>query len=382
MFDSDFGFSRWTDLAIGFIGSYETYNMLDHAYGDGNVFNNPEWSTSIFTSFLDNPSFRNKFINTYCDRINTTYSTENSTHMIDSLKLVIDPYIEGHINRYGPSPYDSYTPNTLTDYNSAVQLMYDFAEYRPDNARNEMVDIFNLAGDLNRINLFVNDSEAGHIRINSLDIYNQNWSGEYFSDVPITIKAVPHLGYEFSHWTNQPDYGDSINLLLNQNMTMIAHFIELDNPYQNMIAINEINYHSSDDFDPDDWIELYNYSDMDIDLSQWKFMDSNESNFFTISDGLIIESGGYLVLCQDSSKFSELFPEIHNYIGETGFGLSAGGELIRLYDESGNLVDFVEYDDENPWSIEADGGGHTLVFKLKLSSSLKVIMDEGFSQFG
>ena len=360
MFDSDFGFSRWTDLAIGFIGSYETYNMLDHAYGDGNVFNNPVWSTSIFTSFLDNPSFRNKFINTYCDRINTTYSTENSTHMIDSLRLVIDSYIESHINRYGPSPYDSYTPNTLTDYNSAVQLMYDFAEYRPDNARNEMVDIFNLAGDLNRINLFVNDSEAGHIRINSLDIYNQNWSGEYFSDVPITIKAVPHLGYEFSHWTNQPDYGDSINLLLNQNMTMIAHFIELDNPYQNMIAINEINYHSSDDFDPDDWIELYNYSDMDIDLSQWKFMDSNESNFFTISDGLIIESGGYLVLCQDSSKFSELFPEIHNYIGETGFGLSAGGELIRLYDESGNLVDFVEYDDENPWSIEADGGGHTL----------------------
>ena len=71
MYDSDFGFERWTDLALGFIGSYETYNMLDHAIGEGNVFNNPVWSTAVLTTFLDNMDFRNKFINTYCDRLNT-----------------------------------------------------------------------------------------------------------------------------------------------------------------------------------------------------------------------------------------------------------------------------------------------------------------------
>ena len=113
MFDSDFGFERWTDLALGFIGSYQTYNMLDHAYGGGNVFNNPVWSTVIFTSFLDNPGFRNQFINTYCDRINTTYSSEHTTYLIDSLKSVVAPYVSDHIFRYGPSPYDSYTPNSL-----------------------------------------------------------------------------------------------------------------------------------------------------------------------------------------------------------------------------------------------------------------------------
>ena len=62
MYDSDFGFERWTDLALGFIGSYETYNMLDHAIGEGNVFNNPVWSTAVLTTFLDNMDFRNKFI--------------------------------------------------------------------------------------------------------------------------------------------------------------------------------------------------------------------------------------------------------------------------------------------------------------------------------
>lgn len=360
MFDSDFGFERWTDLALGFIGSYQTYNMLDHAYGGGNVFNNPVWSTVIFTSFLDNPGFRNQFINTYCDRINTTYSSEHTTYLIDSLKSVVAPYVSDHIFRYGPSPYDSYTPNSLVEYNSAVQRMYDFSLYRPDNAMSEMIEVFDLQGTTNTISLFTNDSEAGHIKINSLSIDQQGWSGEYFSDIPVSIKAVPEFGFAFSHWANQYSLGDSINLMIDQNMTMTAHFVEIQNPYQDLIVINEINYHSSDDFDAGDWVELYNNSNQDIDISQWKFMDSDDSHIFTISDDVVIESGGYLVLCQDSSDFAQFFPNVENYIGEIDFGFSNGGELLRLMDNDEGIVDYVTYDDSAPWPLEPDGEGMTL----------------------
>ena len=360
MFDSDFGFERWADLALDFIGSYQTYNMLDHAYGGGNVFNNPVWSTVIFTSFLDNPGFRNQFINTYCDRINTTYSSEHTTYLIDSLKSVVAPYVSNHIFRYGPSPYDSYTPNTLVDYNSAIQRMYNFSLYRPDNAMNEMVEVFDLQGTTNTISLFTNDSEAGHIKINSLSIDQQGWSGKYFSDIPVSIKAVPEFGFAFSHWANQYSLSDSINLMIAQNMTMTAHFVEIQNPYQDLIVINEINYHSSDDFDIGDWVELYNNSNQDIDISQWKFMDSDDSHIFTISDGVVIESGGYLVLCRDSSDFSQFFPNVENYIGEVDFGFSNGGELLRLMDNDDGIVDYVSYDDSAPWPLEPDGDGMTL----------------------
>ena len=360
MFDSDFGFERWTDLALGFIGSYETYNMLDHAYGGGNTFNNPVWSTAIFTAFLDNQEFKHQFINTYCDRINTTYSTDHTSYLIDSLKAVVAPYVADHINRYGPSLYDSYTPNTLAAYNGAVQRMYDFASYRPDNARNEMVELFDLNGATNTVSLFVNDSEAGHIKINTLNVNEQGWSGEYFSDIPISIKAVPEFGYEFSHWANQPTFTDSINLLLDQNMTMIAHFSEMQNPYQNMIVINEINYNSNNDFDSGDWVELYNHSNLDVDISQWQFLDSDDSHVFIIHDGITLGSGEFLVLCRDSSDFSEVYPSVQNFIGETDFGFSNGGELLRLLDNNGGLVDFVSYDDSAPWPVEADGGGVTL----------------------
>ena len=184
--------------------------------------------------------------------------------------------------------------------------------------------------------------------------------GEYFSDMPISIKAVPEFGYEFSHWANQPTFTDSVNLLLDQNMTMIAHFSEMQNPYQNMIVINEINYNSNNDFDSGDWVELYNHSNLDVDISQWQFLDSDDSHVFIINDGVTLGSGEFLVLCRDSSDFSQVYPGVQNFIGETDFGFSNGGELLRLLDNNGGLVDFVSYDDSAPWPVEADGGGVTL----------------------
>ncbi|HJL77794.1 MAG TPA: T9SS type A sorting domain-containing protein, partial [Candidatus Marinimicrobia bacterium] len=42
------------------------------------------------------------------------------------------------------------------------------------------------------------------------------------------------------------------------------------------------------------------------------------------------------------------------------YGLDGSGELIRLFDPSGILVDAVDYDDSYPWPEEADGEGPTL----------------------
>ena len=47
-------------------------------------------------------------------------------------------------------------------------------------------------------------------------------------------------------------------------------------------------------------------------------------------------------------------------MGDFEFGLSGDGELIKLFDSNGSLVDEVEYDDIAPWPIEADGEGATL----------------------
>jgi len=126
------------------------------------------------------------------------------------------------------------------------------------------------------------------------------------------------------------------------------------------IVINEINYNSADDFDPEDWVELYNNDVEDIDISGWMFKDEDDEHVFTIPDNTILGQGEYLVLCSESDLFTNCFPDVDNYVGDLGYGLSGGGELIRLYNSEGILVDFVEYDDEDPWPTEPDGNGPTL----------------------
>ncbi|MCD4792550.1 MAG: lamin tail domain-containing protein [Bacteroidales bacterium] len=132
------------------------------------------------------------------------------------------------------------------------------------------------------------------------------------------------------------------------------------NPPENYIIINEINYNSSDSYDSGDWIEIYNKSDNDINISGWAFFDSNNDNCFTIQYGVIIKAGKYLVLSQDKNLFRSIHSNVDNFIYSFNFGLSNVGELLRLFDDKMNIVDMVEYDDEYPWPVEPGGNGFTL----------------------
>jgi len=126
------------------------------------------------------------------------------------------------------------------------------------------------------------------------------------------------------------------------------------------IVINEINYNSSDDFDPGDWVELFNPTSSSMDISQWVFKDEDDDHVFTLPENTILETGEYLVLCTDSASFTSLFPDVDNFVGEIDFGFSGGGEMLRLFDEAGTLVDTVLYDDFDPWPEDPDGNGPTL----------------------
>ena len=97
-----------------------------------------------------------------------------------------------------------------------------------------------------------------------------------------------------------------------------------------------------------------------MDISQWVFKDENDDHIFTFADDLSLGSHEYLVLCENSTSFMQFFPEVENYIGDFGFGLSGGGELIRLFDSDGILIDTVTYDNDPPWPPEPDGFGPTL----------------------
>ena len=125
------------------------------------------------------------------------------------------------------------------------------------------------------------------------------------------------------------------------------------------IVINEINYNSFEDHDSGDWVELYNPTVDDIDISNWSFKDEDDSHVFVIPDNTILDQDQYLVLVNDSTNFSQYYSNT-NIIGNLNFGFSGGGEILRIYDSGGSLVDTVLYDDSDPWPSDPDGDGPTL----------------------
>jgi hypothetical protein len=122
------------------------------------------------------------------------------------------------------------------------------------------------------------------------------------------------------------------------------------------IVINEIMFDPPSDQRSGEFIELYNHGPGMVDLSGWRFDDGVS---FTFPPQTKIASGEYLVVAANASWMSSIYGGIE-VVGDWVGQLSNGGELIRLVDELGNLVDEVDYKHGGAWPELADGDGSSM----------------------
>jgi spore coat protein H len=149
------------------------------------------------------------------------------------------------------------------------------------------------------------------------------------------------------------------------------------------LVINEINYNSATDFDPNDWVEIYNPLSYSVDLEGWQLKDSQNDNSFTFGAGTTIQADEFLVVTRDEFSFQSLYPEVGNVAGSFAFGLSNSGDGVRLYHSSGLLVDEVHFLDQLPWPEQADGLGPTLELNSpELDNSLATNWTAWENKFG
>ncbi len=125
------------------------------------------------------------------------------------------------------------------------------------------------------------------------------------------------------------------------------------------IVINEVFYRNGDLIAPDDWVELYNAGAEAVDLGGWAFRDTQDRNLHVISD-IVLDPGAYLVLRQNPEAFINTYRDCNADPDPFQFGLSAEGEILRLYDHLGNQVDYVPYLPFHPWPSEPADGGWSL----------------------
>jgi len=114
-------------------------------------------------------------------------------------------------------------------------------------------------------------------------------------------------------------------------------------PFQSSdIVINEVMYYP--EVGSPEWLEIYNYSNYDIDLQQWNIStESTLLNPVTLSSyQLIFEKGDFLVLTNDSLN-SKFMGEKWLYVKNLP-RLRDAAEEIYLYDPSGEKIEVILYE--------------------------------------
>ncbi|MBN1895861.1 CotH kinase family protein, partial [bacterium] len=309
LFDTDFGF--------GLYSGGSSQNTLEFATAEnGPSWPNPPYSTLLLRKGLDNPVFRNRFISRFSDLLNTAFESGRVLFWIDSLAVLIADEIPEHLHRWENQSVESW------EYQ--VDRLRDFAERRPASVRDHIAKKFKLT---RRFTVSLDVPEpGGRVRINSLLISGYPWTGIYFKDIPVSLTAVPDPGYAFAGWSDTA-LGNTVtvDIPLARNLNLQAFFQPAD-PNPASVVINEINYRSADDFDPGDWIELANRSDVTIPMGGWKFTDGEASHAFILPAGCSLAARGFLILCEDTARFRLLYPDAGGYLGNFDFGLSRTGD--------------------------------------------------------
>jgi hypothetical protein len=127
------------------------------------------------------------------------------------------------------------------------------------------------------------------------------------------------------------------------------------------MKVTEIMYQSrppttNEDAGEYEFIEFQNRSATAIDLSGCYTTGID----FRFRPGTVIVPGDFIVLVRNALAFTNRYPGVA-YDGIYGGGLDKDGEKIRLKNSDGNNIVSVEYDDEPPWPLGANGFGWSLV---------------------
>jgi hypothetical protein len=315
----------------------------------------PEGHITVLNKLRENAEFDQYYISRYIDLLNTTFTNDYMINLLDSMAAIISTEMPQHVQRWGGS---------FLQWQSNVQKIRNFITARNSYMDAGLRECYNLTGPYDVV-ISAEPEGVGLVQVNSLELSQFPWDGEYFGGIDVKLKAIEtNPYYEFDRWVLLNHTVSPADTLKNVtlNLTMGDSIMALFRPrvFADSLVINEINYNSDGSFDPGDWVEFYNPHPYDLDISGWKFKDEDDLHTFVFPAGTSVKAEGYLVLADDTIAFDSLFPLVTVMTGPMGFGLSGNGELIRLYDNENTIIDTVHYDDAEPWPTEADGEGPTL----------------------
>ncbi len=328
------------------------YSMLNwNGFTEYSNTNAEKWPNFIPQELIKNEKFKIELINRVCDLLNTTFKEDNALAVFNSLADAIEPEMDNE--------FDKWNSGNISKWDTNTDNIRNFLQKRPDVVRQQMLDYFGIS---DSILINIKTVGRGRVKINSITLSKKDWYGIYMSDIPIKLEAIADFGSKFIGWE---DIGTNniITITSSANKTITAVFENTTVDHYPLV-INEIMYHPVAN-SGNEWIELYNPNDYNVPMHGYMFTDGGAGNSFEFTNGTTIDAHSYLIVAESIAEFTSYFQQISTTLtgdfgsGATGFLLSNSGEKLLLFN-NGVLEDSVFYDDNYPWSENADGNGSSL----------------------
>lgn len=125
------------------------------------------------------------------------------------------------------------------------------------------------------------------------------------------------------------------------------------------LTFSEIMYHPPANADGrrTEFIEIYNSNPFFEDISGWRLTGDVD---YTFPSNTVVQGNGFLVVAPVPADVQAAYG-ISGVVGGFTNNLPNEGGTLRLRKRSGGIVLEVNYADQPPWPIAADGAGHSLV---------------------
>lgn len=202
-------------------------SLADATEPNGPGWPNAPWSTLLLRKMLENPGFQTEFINRFADLLNTSFLSSRIISEMEAMKAQIEPSVQEHFSRWE-------VPIDTGDWEYFLGRQTDFANQRPAFQRTHIRNKFGIASNINAT-LDVSNPVHGYIKMNSIDVkvgtdgITSNpypWTGIYFSNIPVTMKAIANPGFVFSHWTGaSTSTNPEITITSATNFSVTAVFV-------------------------------------------------------------------------------------------------------------------------------------------------------------
>ena len=183
--------------------------------------------TNLFLALLKNSKkFQIKFINVYCDYANYVFNPIKINKLIDEYRNNFTEIVSySQLRWWGYSSKLQGYAHYKDTYLKALEDRKKYFEERADYTIQHMKDYINLKEKL--VELTVKIEGKGKIKINTIipELIEGKWSGNYFTNIPITLIAIPDEGFTFKGWEGGFKLDEeSIEITLSEAITIIANF--------------------------------------------------------------------------------------------------------------------------------------------------------------